>query len=155
MPFFSVCGSEFVEMFVGVGAARVRDLFAQAREKPASILFIDELDAVGKARGVGGSIGGNDEREQTLNQLLTELDGFDTTSGLIVIAATNRPEILDAALLRPGRFDRRVYVDRPDLTERRAILEVHARRVRLAPGVDLGRLAAPAPGPLPAPISPT
>jgi len=142
VPFFSVCGSEFVEMFVGVGAARVRDLFAQAREKPASILFIDELDAVGKARGVGGSIGGNDEREQTLNQLLTELDGFDTTSGLIVIAATNRPEILDAALLRPGRFDRRVYVDRPDLGERRAILEVHARRVRLAPGVDLGRVAS-------------
>ncbi len=141
VPFFSVCGSEFVEMFVGVGAARVRDLFAQAREKPASILFIDELDAVGKARGVGGSIGGNDEREQTLNQLLTELDGFDTTYGLIVLAATNRPEILDPALLRPGRFDRRVYVDRPDLSERRAILEVHARRVRLAPGVDLGRTA--------------
>jgi cell division protease FtsH len=141
VPFFSVCGSEFVEMFVGVGAARVRDLFAQAREKPSSIVFIDELDAVGKARGVGGSIGGNDEREQTLNQLLTELDGFDTTLGLIVIAATNRPEILDPALLRPGRFDRRVYVDRPDLCERRAILEVHARRVRLAAGVDLGRTA--------------
>ena len=141
VPFFSICGSEFVEMFVGVGAARVRDLFAQAREKPASILFIDELDAVGKARGVGGSIGGNDEREQTLNQLLTELDGFETTSGLIVVAATNRPEILDPALLRPGRFDRRVYVDRPDLSERRAILEVHARRVRLAAGVDLGRIA--------------
>jgi cell division protease FtsH len=141
VPFYSVCGSEFVEMFVGVGAARVRDLFAQAREKPASILFIDELDAVGKARGVGGSIGGNDEREQTLNQLLTELDGFETTSGLIVIGATNRPEILDAALLRPGRFDRRVYVDRPDLGERRAILEVHARRLRLAAGVDLARIA--------------
>jgi cell division protease FtsH len=141
VPFFSICGSEFVEMFVGVGAARVRDLFAQARERPASILFIDELDAVGKARGVGGSIGGNDEREQTLNQLLTELDGFDTTSGLIVIGATNRPEILDPALMRPGRFDRRVFVDRPDLSERRAILEVHARRVRLGPGVDLGRIA--------------
>jgi cell division protease FtsH len=141
VPFFSVCGSEFVEMFVGVGAARVRDLFAQAREKPACIVFIDELDAVGKARGVGGSIGGNDEREQTLNQLLTELDGFDTTLGLIVLAATNRPEILDPALLRPGRFDRRVYVDRPDLCERRAILEVHARAIRLAPGVDLGRIA--------------
>jgi cell division protease FtsH len=136
-----VCGSEFVEMFVGVGAARVRDLFAQAREKPAAILFIDELDAVGKARGVGGSIGGNDEREQTLNQLLTELDGFETTSGLIVIAATNRPEILDPALLRPGRFDRRVYVDRPDLCERRAILEVHGRRLRLSPDLDLGRTA--------------
>jgi cell division protease FtsH len=141
VPFYSVCGSEFVEMFVGVGAARVRDLFAQAREKPASILFIDELDAVGKARGVGSSIGGNDEREQTLNQLLTELDGFETTTGLIVLAATNRPEILDPALLRPGRFDRRVYVDRPDLCERRAILEVHARRVRLAPGADLGAIA--------------
>jgi cell division protease FtsH len=140
VPFFSICGSEFVEMFVGVGAARVRDLFAQARERPASILFIDELDAVGKARGVGGSIGGNDEREQTLNQLLTEMDGFDSTSGLIVIGATNRPEILDAALLRPGRFDRRVHVDRPDLAERRAILEVHARRVRLG-AVDLARVA--------------
>jgi cell division protease FtsH len=141
VPFFSICGSEFVEMFVGVGAARVRDLFAQARERPASILFIDELDAVGKARGALGSIGGNDEREQTLNQLLTEMDGFDSTSGLIVIGATNRPEILDAALLRPGRFDRRVHVDRPDLSERRAILEVHARRVRLGGGVDLGRIA--------------
>jgi cell division protease FtsH len=142
VPFFSICGSEFVEMFVGVGAARVRDLFAQARERPAAILFIDELDAVGKARGVGGSIGGNDEREQTLNQLLTEMDGFDTTSGLIVLAATNRPEILDPALLRPGRFDRRVHVDRPDLGERRAILEVHARRVRLGASVDLHGLAA-------------
>ena len=142
VPFFSVCGSEFVEMFVGVGAARVRDLFAQAREKPASILFIDELDAVGKARGIGGSIGGNDEREQTLNQLLTEMDGFDTTAGLIVIAATNRPEILDPALLRPGRFDRRVYVDRPDLAERRAILE-RARAAR-----------APRPGRRPRPQSP-
>ena len=141
VPFYVVCGSEFVEMFVGVGAARVRDMFAQAREKPASILFIDELDAVGKARSAGGSIGGNDEREQTLNQLLTELDGFDTTAGLIVIAATNRPEILDPALLRPGRFDRRVFVDRPDLSERRAILEVHARRVRIAPGADLGVIA--------------
>jgi len=140
VPFFSICGSEFVEMFVGVGAARVRDLFAQARERPASILFIDELDAVGKARGALGSIGGNDEREQTLNQLLTEMDGFDTTSGLIVIGATNRPEILDAALMRPGRFDRRVHVDRPDLSERRAILEVHARRLRLG-SVDLGRIA--------------
>jgi cell division protease FtsH len=142
VPFYSICGSEFVEMFVGVGAARVRDLFAQAREKPAAILFIDELDAVGKTRGLGGSIGGNDEREQTLNQLLTEMDGFETTSGLIVVAATNRPEILDAALLRPGRFDRRVYVDRPDLSERVAILGVHARRVRLAQGVDLSLVAS-------------
>jgi cell division protease FtsH len=141
VPFFSICGSEFVEMFVGVGAARVRDLFTQAREKPASILFIDELDAVGKARGAFGSIGGNDEREQTLNQLLTEMDGFDTTSGLIVIGATNRPEILDPALQRPGRFDRRIHVERPDLTERRAILEVHARNVRLGAAVDLGRIA--------------
>ncbi len=145
VPFFSICGSEFVEMFVGVGAARVRDLFAQAREKPASILFIDELDAVGKARGIGGSIGGNDEREQTLNQLLTEMDGFDsadrTGSGLIVLGATNRPEILDQALLRPGRFDRRVPVERPDVGERRAILDVHARKVRLGPGVDLAPLA--------------
>ena len=141
VAFYSVCGSEFVEMFVGVGAARVRDLFAQAREKPPSIVFVDELDAVGKARGPGGSIGGNDEREQTLNQLLTEMDGFETSHDVIVIAATNRPEILDPALLRPGRFDRRVYVDRPDLEERRAILEVHARKVRLAPGVDLGRTA--------------
>jgi cell division protease FtsH len=142
VPFYSICGSEFVEMFVGVGAARVRDLFSQAREKPSAILFIDELDAVGKARGVGGSIGGNDEREQTLNQLLTEMDGFDTTSGMIVIGATNRPEILDPALLRPGRFDRRVHVDRPDLSERRAILDVHARRVKLGAGVDLGRVAS-------------
>ena len=141
VPFFSICGSEFVEMFVGVGAARVRDLFAQARERPASILFIDELDAVGKARGAFGSIGGNDEREQTLNQLLTEMDGFDTTSGLIVIGATNRPEILDPALQRPGRFDRRIHVERPDLAERRAILEVHAKRVRLGTNADLGRIA--------------
>jgi len=142
VPFFSICGSEFVEMFVGVGAARVRDLFAQAREKPAAILFVDELDAVGKARGAAGPIGGNDEREQTLNQLLTEMDGFDSTSGLVVIAATNRPEILDQALTRAGRFDRRVYVDRPDLMERREILEVHARRVLLGPDVNLDDVAA-------------
>lgn len=141
VPFFSICGSEFVEMFVGVGAARVRDLFAQAREKPPSILFIDELDAVGKARGAGSSVGGNDEREQTLNQLLTEMDGFDTISGMVVIGATNRPEILDPALLRPGRFDRRVQVDRPDLCERRAILEVHARKLRLGATVDLPHMA--------------
>jgi cell division protease FtsH len=142
VPFFSICGSEFVEMFVGVGAARVRDLFAQAREKPAAILFVDELDAVGKARGVGGPIGGNDEREQTLNQLLVEMDGFDSTSGLVVIAATNRPEILDPALTRAGRFDRRVYVDRPDLRERREILDVHVRRVLLGPDVNLDEIAA-------------
>ncbi len=142
VPFFSICGSEFVEMFVGVGAARVRDLFAQAREKPASILFVDELDAVGKARGAAGPIGGNDEREQTLNQLLTAMDGFDGATGLVVIAATNRPEILDQALTRAGRFDRRVYVDRPDLRERREILEVHARRVLLGPDVNLDDMAA-------------
>ncbi|UQA60035.1 ATP-dependent zinc metalloprotease FtsH [Polyangium aurulentum] len=142
VPFYSICGSEFVEMFVGVGAARVRDLFAQAREKPAAIVFVDELDAVGKARGVGGPIGGNDEREQTLNQLLTEMDGFDSTSGLVVIAATNRPEILDQALTRAGRFDRRVYVDRPDVRERREILEVHARRVLLGSDVNLDDVAA-------------
>lgn len=133
-------------MFVGVGAARVRDLFAQARERPASILFIDELDAVGKARGLGGSVGGNDEREQTLNQLLTEMDGFEGHSGMIVIAATNRPEILDPALLRPGRFDRRVHVDRPDLAERRAILEVHAKKLRMSPEADLGHVAQETPG---------
>ncbi len=142
VPFFSICGSEFVEMFVGVGAARVRDLFAQAREKPAAIVFIDELDAVGKARGAAGPIGGNDEREQTLNQLLTEMDGFDSTSGLVVVAATNRPEILDSALTRAGRFDRRVHVDRPDLGERREILEVHARKVMLAPDANLDDTAA-------------
>jgi cell division protease FtsH len=141
VPFFSVCGSEFVEMFVGVGAARVRDLFAQAREKPVSILFVDELDAVGKARGVAGPLGGNDEREQTLNQLLTEMDGFDSHTGMIVLAATNRPEILDPALLRPGRFDRRVHIDRPDQGERQEILEVHARKVLLGPDVDLRRIA--------------
>jgi cell division protease FtsH len=142
VPFFSICGSEFVEMFVGVGAARVRDLFAQARERSAAILFVDELDAVGKTRGLAGPIGGNDEREQTLNQLLTEMDGFDGRTGLVVIAATNRPEILDPALMRAGRFDRRVVIDRPDLHERVEILEVHARRILLAGDVDLSRLAA-------------
>jgi cell division protease FtsH len=142
VPFFSICGSEFVEMFVGVGAARVRDLFAQAREKPAAIVFIDELDAVGKTRGAAGPIGGNDEREQTLNQLLTEMDGFDSASGLVIIAATNRPEILDPALTRAGRFDRRIYVDRPDLGERREILEVHARKVVLGSDANLDDTAA-------------
>jgi cell division protease FtsH len=141
VPFFSACGSEFVEMFVGVGAARVRDLFSQAHEKGPCIVFIDELDAVGKARGVAGPIAGNDEREQTLNQLLTEMDGFDTHAGMIVIAATNRPEVLDAALLRAGRFDRRVYVDRPDLPERREILDVHARKIVLGPDADLDTIA--------------
>ena len=146
VPFFSICGSEFVEMFVGVGAARVRDLFTQAREKQTGIIFVDELDAVGKARGLGGAIGGNDEREQTLNQLLTEMDGFDSRSGIIVLGATNRPEILDPALLRAGRFDRRVFVDRPDLNERKHILEVHGRRVLLGPDADLNAVAAQTPG---------
>ncbi|WP_437783026.1 ATP-dependent zinc metalloprotease FtsH [Sorangium sp. So ce1097] len=142
VPFFSACGSEFVEMFVGVGAARVRDLFAQARERGPCIVFIDELDAVGKARGLGGSVGGNDEREQTLNQLLTEMDGFDARAAMVVIAATNRAEILDPALLRAGRFDRRVHIDRPDLAERREILAVHGKKLALDPGVDLDAMAA-------------
>jgi cell division protease FtsH len=142
VPFFSACGSEFVEMFVGVGASRVRDLFAQARDKGPCIVFIDELDAVGKARGAASSVGGNDEREQTLNQLLTEMDGFDTRAGMVVIAATNRAEILDPALLRAGRFDRRVHVDRPDLLERREILAVHARKVLLGPEVELDAVAS-------------
>ncbi|WP_437601503.1 ATP-dependent zinc metalloprotease FtsH [Sorangium sp. So ce590] len=142
VPFFSACGSEFVEMFVGVGAARVRDLFSQAREKGTCLVFIDELDAVGKARGIGGSVGGHDEREQTLNQLLTEMDGFDARTAMIVLAATNRPEILDPALLRAGRFDRRVHVDRPDLAERREILAVHGKKVVLDADVDLDAVAA-------------
>jgi len=127
VPFFRMSGADFVEMFVGVGAARVRDLFKQAREKAPCIVFIDELDAIGKSR-VTGAMGGNDEREQTLNQLLVEMDGFDATSGLIILAATNRPDVLDPALLRPGRFDRQVLVDRPDLIGREAILRIHARR---------------------------
>jgi len=135
-----------VEMFVGVGAARVRDLFAQAQAKAPSIVFIDELDALGKARGVSPIMGGHDEREQTLNQLLAELDGFDTQKGVIILAATNRPEILDPALLRPGRFDRQVVVDRPDLKGREKILRVHVREVTLAPGLDLSGVAARTPG---------
>src|SRR5262245_28613499 len=126
VPFFSISGSDFVEMFVGVGAARVRDLFEQAEGKAPCIIFIDELDALGKARGVTG-IAGNDEREQTLNQLLVEMDGFDTNKGVIIMAATNRPEILDPALLRPGRFDRHVVIDKPDLKGREQILRVHTR----------------------------
>ncbi|MCX7896574.1 MAG: ATP-dependent zinc metalloprotease FtsH [Rhodocyclaceae bacterium] len=141
VPFFSISGSEFVEMFVGVGAARVRDLFEQARQKAPAIIFIDELDALGRARGVAGPIGGHDEREQTLNQLLTEMDGFDSSVGLIILAATNRPEILDPALLRAGRFDRQVLVDRPDKKGRAQILAVHARKIRLAPDVDLDKVA--------------
>jgi cell division protease FtsH len=146
VPFFSLSGSDFVEMFVGVGAARVRDLFAQAQEKAPSIIFIDELDALGKARGVTATVGGHDEREQTLNQLLAEMDGFDTQKGVILLAATNRPEILDPALLRPGRFDRQVVIDRPDLRGREKILQVHTRKVRLATGLDLAALAARTPG---------
>ncbi len=143
VPFFEVSASEFVEMFVGVGASRVRDLFAQAKKEAPSIIFIDELDAVGRARsGVVSGSGSNDEREQTLNQILTELDGFDATIGVIVLAATNRPEILDRALLRPGRFDRRVAVQPPDTAGRRAILAVHTRSVPLAQDVDLDRIAA-------------
>jgi len=147
VPFFTLSGSEFVEMFVGVGAARVRDLFEQAKDKAPCIIFIDELDAIGKSRaGSTGFIGGHDEREQTLNQLLAEMDGFDSSKGVIIMAATNRPEVLDQALLRPGRFDRQVVVDKPDLRGREAILRLHARAVVLAPGIDLGVIAARTPG---------
>ena len=142
VPFFSISGSEFVEMFVGVGAARVRDLFEQARGQAPAIIFIDELDALGRARGAGGPIGGHDEREQTLNQLLTEVDGFDSSVGLIILAATNRPEILDQALLRAGRFDRQVLVDRPDKKGRLDILKVHVKKVTLAQDIDLEQVAA-------------
>ena len=141
MPFFSLSGSEFVEMFVGVGAARVRDLFAQAEARAPCIIFIDELDALGKTRVVS-PLGSHEEREQTLNQLLAEMDGFDPRKGIIVMSATNRPEVLDAALLRPGRFDRQVVVDRPDLQGREAILRLHARAVKLAADVDLKVVAA-------------
>ncbi len=136
VPFFTISGSEFVEMFVGVGAARVRELFQQAREKAPCIIFIDELDAIGKARGAM-TIGGHDEREQTLNQLLVEMDGFDPQVGVIILAATNRPETLDPALLRAGRFDRQVLVDRPDVNGREAILRIHVKKVKLADSVDL------------------
>ena len=145
VPFFSISGSEFVEMFVGVGAARVRDLFGQARKHAPCIIFIDELDALGRARGTF-VLGGHDEKEQTLNQLLAELDGFDPSSGIVLLAATNRPEILDPALLRAGRFDRQVLVDRPDKKGRIDILEVHLRKVRLAPDLDVGEVAALTPG---------
>jgi cell division protease FtsH len=146
VPFFSISGSEFVEMFVGVGAARVRDLFQQAHQKAPAIIFIDELDALGRARGIGPFAGGHDEKEQTLNQLLVELDGFDSRSGLIILAATNRPEILDPALLRAGRFDRQVLVDRPDKKGRVEILKVHLKKVQLDPGVDVEAVAALTPG---------
>jgi len=146
VPFFSISGSEFVEMFVGVGAARVRDLFEQARQKAPAIIFIDELDALGRARGAGGFGGGHDEKEQTLNQLLVELDGFDPSTGLVLLSATNRPEILDPALLRAGRFDRQVLVDRPDKIGRLQILKVHAKKVKLAPDIELEQVAALTPG---------
>jgi cell division protease FtsH len=146
VPFFSISGSEFVEMFVGVGAARVRDLFEQARQKAPAIIFIDELDALGRARSIQGLGGGHDEKEQTLNQLLAEMDGFDTSQGVVLLAATNRPEILDAALLRAGRFDRQVLVDRPDKNGRTAILRVHIKKITLAPDFDEETVAALTPG---------
>ncbi len=146
VPFFSISGSEFIEMFVGVGAARVRDMFDQARTKAPCIIFIDELDAIGGARGVGPQMGGHDEREQTLNQLLSEMDGFDPSSGVVVLAATNRPEILDKALLRGGRFDRQIVVDKPDLEARLAILKLHTRKMKLDADIDLRVVAQRTPG---------
>ena len=143
--FFSMSGSEFVEMIVGVGAARIRDLFRQAKEHAPCIIFLDEMDALGKARGLN-QMGGHDEREQTLNQLLVEMDGFDPRAGVIILAATNRPDILDPALLRPGRFDRHVAIDKPDIRGREAILKVHAKDVELGPDVDLKEIAAMTPG---------
>ena len=135
VPFFSISGSEFIEMFVGMGAARVRDLFKQAQEKAPCIVFIDEIDAIGKRRD-SGQFGGNDEREQTLNQLLSEMDGFDGSKGVVILAATNRPESLDKALLRPGRFDRRIPVELPDLQGREAILKVHAKAIKTCDDID-------------------
>ncbi|BCG63481.1 MAG: cell division protease FtsH [Methyloprofundus sp.] len=146
VPFFNISGSEFIEMFVGVGASRVRDMFDQARQKAPCIIFIDELDAIGGARGIGSMMGGHDEREQTLNQLLTEMDGFDPSSGVIVMAATNRPEVLDKALLRAGRFDRQIVVDKPDLEARVAILALHTQNMTLAKDVDLNVVAQRTPG---------
>ncbi len=146
VPFFSISGSEFVEMFVGMGAARVRDLFKQAKEKAPCIVFIDEIDAIGKSRNTASGMGGNDEREQTLNQLLTQMDGFDADSGVIILAATNSPEVLDKALLRPGRFDRRVPVELPNQVGREAILNVHAKKVQLGPGIDFKAIARATPG---------
>ncbi|MBQ4147884.1 MAG: ATP-dependent zinc metalloprotease FtsH, partial [Prevotella sp.] len=146
VPFFSMSGSDFVEMFVGVGASRVRDLFRQAKEKAPCIIFIDEIDAVGRARSKNPAMGGNDERENTLNALLTEMDGFGTNSGVIIMAATNRADMLDSALLRAGRFDRQIHVDLPDLNERKAIFEVHLRPVKIDNTVDVDQLARQTPG---------
>src|SRR5262245_33619574 len=146
VPFFSISGSEFIEMFVGVGAARVRDLVEQAKQKATCIIFIDELYAIGKSRAGGAVMFTNDEREQTLNQLLAEMDGFDTSKGVIIMAATNTPEVLDPALLRAGRFDRQITVDRPDLEGREAILKVHVRKIKLSPRADLKAIAARTPG---------
>ncbi|MGK0366526.1 MAG: AFG3 family protein [Saprospiraceae bacterium] len=146
VPFFSMSGSDFVEMFVGVGASRVRDVFKQAREKAPCIIFIDEIDAIGRARGKGGMQGGNDERENTLNQLLVEMDGFSTDKGVILMAATNRPDVLDSALLRPGRFDRQIGIDRPDLTGREAIFKVHLKSIKLSSGINPYALAEMTPG---------
>ncbi|MFN8355490.1 MAG: ATP-dependent zinc metalloprotease FtsH [Spirosomataceae bacterium] len=146
VPFFSLSGSDFVEMFVGVGAARVRDLFKQAKEKAPCIIFIDEIDAVGRSRGRGAMPGANDERENTLNSLLVEMDGFATDSGIIILAATNRPDVLDSALMRPGRFDRQISIDKPDIVGREAIFRVHLKPLKLAPDVDVKKLAAQTPG---------
>src|SRR5205814_10511095 len=140
VPFFSVTGSGFVELFVGVGASRVRDLFEQARKRAPAIIFIDEVDAIGQRRAGSGAVVSNDEREQTLNQLLAEMDGFEPSAGIVVLAATNRPEILDPALLRPGRFDRQVTIPLPNVTERAAILAVHSRGKKLAGDVNLGAI---------------
>src|SRR5690606_135708 len=139
VPFFTISGSDFVEMFVGVGASRVRDLFKQAKESSPCIIFLDEIDAVGRRRGGGVSSGGNDEREQTLNAILVEMDGFETSDQVIVIASTNRPDVLDPALTRPGRFDRHVTVPMPDVKGRYEILKVHAKKVKLGPNVKIGR----------------
>lgn len=146
VPFFSLSGSDFVEMFVGVGASRVRDLFKQAKDKAPCIIFIDEIDAIGRARGKGSVMGGNDERENTLNQLLVEMDGFGTDSGIIILAATNRPDVLDSALMRPGRFDRQISIDKPDLVGREQIFKVHLKPVKIAPDVDAKKLSAQTPG---------
>ncbi|MFC5282601.1 ATP-dependent zinc metalloprotease FtsH [Pedobacter alpinus] len=146
VPFFSLSGSDFVEMFVGVGASRVRDLFKQAKEKAPCIIFIDEIDAIGRARGKNSMMGGNDERENTLNQLLVEMDGFGTDSGIIIMAATNRADVLDNALLRPGRFDRQIYVDMPDINERNEIFKVHLKPIKLEEGIDINFLAKQTPG---------